>query len=92
MKVCNLIKALQGLDPEASFTLSLGRDDEYRIKCAKVELVCGECLGYLGVDRIEIYPDKEDGVGMYVDLVLEQINVNYLSEKADKFDEQYLKK
>ena len=49
-------------------------------------------LGYLGVDRIEIYPDKEDGVGMYVDLVLEQINVNYLSEKADKFDEQYLKK
>ena len=46
MKVGDLIKVLQGLNPESSFTLSLGRDDEYRIKCAKAELTCGECLGF----------------------------------------------
>ena len=91
MKVGDLIKVLQGLNPESSFTLSLGRDDEYRTKCAKAELTCGDCLGYLAVDRIEIYPD-EGGSEMWADIVLEQSNLGYLDEEADKFDEQYQKR
>ena len=91
MKVGDLIKVLQGLNPESSFTLSLGRDDEYRTKCAKAELTCGDCLGFLAIDRIEIYP-IEDGDGVWADIILEQDNIVYLDEKADKFDEQYLKK
>lgn len=91
MNVGDLIKALQGLNPESRFTLSLGRDDEYRTMCAKAELTCGECLGNLAVDRIEIYIDYVDSE-MYADIVLEQSNIVYLDEEADKFDEQYLKK
>ena len=91
MKVGDLIKVLQGLNPESSFTLSLGRNDEYRTKCAKAELTCGDCLGYLAVDRIEIYPD-EGGSEMWADIVLEQSNLGYLDEEAEKFDEQYIKK
>ena len=71
--------------------LSLGRDDEYRTKCAKAELICGDCLGYLTVDRIEIYIDG-GGSEMLGNIVLEQTNLCYLDEEADKFDEQYLKK
>ena len=90
MKVGDLIKVLQGLNPECSFTLSLGRDDEYRTKCAKAELTCGDCLGFLAVDRIEIYPDK-GGSGTWADIVLEQDNLGYLDKEADNFDEQYQK-
>ena len=91
MKVGDLIKVLQGLNPESSFSLSLGRDDKYRTKCAKAELTCGDCLGFLVVDRIEIYPE-EGGPDMWADIVLEQNNLISLDKEADKFDEQYLKK
>ena len=71
--------------------LSLGRDDEYRTKCAKAELTCGDCLGFLAVDRIEIYPE-EGGSEMWADIVLKQSNLSLLNEEAGRFDEQYLKK
>ncbi|MBR3114384.1 MAG: hypothetical protein IKN22_01920 [Bacteroidaceae bacterium] len=90
MKVGDLINVLQRLDPESSITLSLGRDDEYREMCAKAELVCGDCLGWLAVDRIEIYPNEDDSE-MYADIVLKQDNLGSLNKEADKFDEQYLK-
>ena len=90
MKVGDLIKVLQVLSPECSFTLSLGRNDEYREKCAKAELACGDCLNWLTVDRIEIYPD-EDSSEIWADIVLKQDNLGSLGEAADKFDKQYLK-
>lgn len=92
MKVGDLIKILQGLNPESSITLSLGRDDEYREKCAKAELTCGECLGYLEVDRIEIYPNALGGPNMWADVVLKQINLGHLDDATKEFDEQYIRK
>jgi hypothetical protein len=88
MKVGDLIKVLQGLNPESSVTLSLGRDDEYRTLCAKAELAYGECLGFLTVDRIEIYPNA-CGPDLYADIVLEQDNIRYLDEAAKEFDEKF---
>jgi hypothetical protein len=89
MKVKDLIKVLQALDPETGVTLSLGRTQEYRDTCAKAELTCGDCLGYLAVDRIEIYPDDGE---MWADIVLQQNNLGYLEEEAEKFDKMYLKR
>lgn len=90
MKAKDLIRVLQGLDPESSISLSLGRNDEYREQCAKAELAKGECLGYLDVDKIEIYPGNgsED---MWADIVLEQSNLGFLDEEAAKFDKMYSK-
>ena len=90
MKAKDLIRVLQGLDPESHVTLSLGRDDEYRKKCAKAELATGDCLGFLAVDKIEIHPD-EGGKDMWADIVLEQNNLGYLEEEAEKFDKMYSK-
>lgn len=90
MKAKDLIRVLQGLDPESHVTLSIGRDDEYRKKCAKAELATGDCLGFLAVDKIEIHPD-EGGKDMWADIVLEQNNLGYLEEEAEKFDKMYSK-
>lgn len=90
MKAKDLIRVLQGLDPESHVTLSLGRDDEYRKKCAKAELATGDCLGFLAVDKIEIHPD-EGGKDMWADIVLEQNNLGYFEEEAEKFDKMYSK-
>lgn len=90
MKAKDLIRVLQGLDPESHVSLSLGRNDEYRKKCAKAELATGDCLGFLAVDKIEIYPE-EGGKDMWADIVLEQKNLGYLEEEAEKFDKMYSK-
>ena len=90
MKAKDLIRVLQGLDPESTITLSLGRDDEYREKCAKAELAEGECLGFLAVDKIEVYPEN-GGEDMWADIVLEQNNLGLLDEEAAKFDKMYSK-
>jgi len=90
MKAKDLIRVLQGLDPESSVTLSIGRDDEYRKKCAKAELATGDCLGFLAIDRIEIYPN-EGGKEMWADIVLEQNNLGYFEEEAARFDTIYSK-
>lgn len=90
MKVGDLIKVLQGLNPDRNISFSLGRSNEYREKCAKAELACGECLGWLAVDGIEIY-SVEKGSEMMADIVLKQYSLGSLNEMADKFDKQYLK-
>ena len=90
MKAKDLVRVLQGLDPESHVTLSLGRNDEYRKKCAKAELATGDCLGFLDVDKIEIHPE-DGGEEMWADIVLEQNNLGYLEEEAEKFDEMYSK-
>ena len=90
MKAKDLIRVLQGLDPESTITLSLGRNDDYREQCAKAELAAGECLGYLAVDKIEIHPEN-GGEDMWADIVLEQNNIGLLDEEAAKFDKMYSK-
>lgn len=90
MKAKDLIRVLQGLDPESTISLSLGRDGEYRDKCAKAELAVGGCLDFLDFDRIEIYPNG-GGDEMYADIVLKQNNLCYLDEEAAKFDKMYSK-
>jgi len=88
MKVRDLIKILQSLDPESSVSFSLGRDDEYRAQCAKAELARGDCFECLNIDRIEIYDDGN----LWADIVLELSNLLYMGEAAEEFDEQYVKK
>lgn len=87
MNAKNLIRVLQGLDPDCNISLSLGRDDDYRNKCAKAELTIGDCLGYLDVDKIEIYNAEDNG--MWVDIVLKQDGIIHLEDEAAKFDEMY---
>ena len=86
MKAKDLIKVLQALDPEKGVSFSLGRDQEYRDKCAKAELICGDCLGFLAIDKIEFHDEGDD---MWCDIVLKQDNLCYLDDEADKFDEKY---
>lgn len=90
MKAKDLIRVLQGLDPESTITLSLGRDDDYREQCAKAELATEECLCYLDVDKIEIYPE-DGGKDMWADIVLRQSNFGFLDKEAAKFDKMYSK-
>ena len=88
MKAKDLIRVLQVLDPESSVTFSLGNDQEYRDKCAKAELVVGDCLGFLAIDNVVFHDDD----GLWCDIVLFQDNLGYLDDEAKKFDEQYIKK
>lgn len=87
MKVKKLIRILQALDPESFVTLSLGRDDEYRKKCAKAELITGDCLEYLDIDRVEIYTDAKEEI--CADIIVKQNNLIYFEEEASKFDKKY---
>lgn len=87
MKVKKLIRILQALDPESFVTLSLGRDDEYRKKCAKAELITGDCLEYLDIDRVEIYTDAEEEI--CADIIVKQNNLIYFEEEASEFDKKY---
>lgn len=89
MEVKKLIRILQALDPESFVTLSLGRDDEYRKKCAKAELITGDCLEYLDIDRVEIYTDAEDSGEIWADIIVKQNNSIYFEEEASKFDKKY---
>lgn len=86
MKVKVLRAILEGLDPEASVVMEVGRDEEYRVACAKAELVNGDCLYVLDVDRVEIDPDD-----CFTNIVLKQINITYLDELEEKFDKLYKK-
>lgn len=92
MNASNLIKILQGLDPECVVNFSLGDNDEYREKCAKVQLTNGECLDYLGIKDVVIGEAPYDN-SIWVDIHLEQWNYEdkKLDEWAEKFDEEYKK-
>ena len=92
MKAKDLIRMLQGLEPECIVVLSLGSDNKYRTDCAKAELVVGECLGYLAVDRIELYLEDEDTEpDMFARIILRQNNLGYLLDEAKEFDKTYKK-
>ena len=88
MKAKDLIKVLQSVDPESEVTMTLGRSDEYRDTCAKAELVCGECLEFLSIDKVEVHSSK-GSTEVWADIVLEQYNLPYLEDEAGKFDEKY---
>ena len=89
-----LIGILQALPPDSTPCFSLGRwgeeGDEYRKLCAKAELIEGECLDYLAIDRVEIM-DSSDESGIWADIHLEQTNLSDLKSFGKKFDEQYKK-
>ena len=88
MKAKDLIKVLQSVDPESEVTMTLGRSEEYRDACAKAELVCGECLGSLSIDKVEVHSGK-GSTEVLADIVLEQYNLPYLEDEAGKFDMMY---
>lgn len=88
MKAKNLVRILQGLAPDAQVIFSLGETEQYRDDCAKAQLVTGECLGFLAVQKIEIRPgnDQDDEVA---EIILEQDNIIYLDKEAKDFDNKY---
>lgn len=94
MKVAELTKILQGLDPECNVGFSVGRghDDEYRSNCAKVELVGGDTLYFLDVDRIEFYPEVDCDTSR-CEVVLKQTSYSpsSLKETSKLFDDYYIK-
>ena len=92
-----LIAILQALPPDGVIGFSLGdvgeEGDKYRIKCAKAELICGECLDFLTIDRIVVI-DGYGGLGernLWADVKLEQHNLSDLDSWAEKFDNEYKK-
>ena len=89
-----LIGILQALPPEGVPCFSLGRSgdlgNEYRRLCAKAELINGECLDFLEIDRVEIMDDF-GGSGIWADIHLAQNNLSDLESFEKKFDEQYKK-
>lgn len=87
MKVKDLIKVLQAVDPEKYVTLSLGNNDEYRAQCAKAELGVGDCLGYLSVDSAVIRGYASDS--LWCDIIVQQDNICDLEAAEDKFNEKY---
>lgn len=86
MKAKDLIRVLQALDPESGVSMSLGNNNEYREKCAKAELVSGDCLRFLDVDTVEFHNDHDE---LWCDLILRQNNLCYLDDTAHRFDEKY---
>ena len=96
MKAKDLIKVLNAVSPNSEVTFSIGRDQKYRDTCAKVELLNGDCLLYLGIDHIELYGNAEadeDGVSTWSDIVLKQTNYQeaHLLFLAGEYDKKYLK-
>ena len=86
MKAKDLIRVLQVLDPESGVSLSLGNNNEYREKCAKAELVSGDCLAFLAVDTVEFHDDDGE---LWCDLVLRQNNLYELDYAVKRFDEKF---
>ena len=89
-----LIGILQALPPDDTPSFSLGRCDEaghkYRKLCAKAELIEGECLNFLAIDRIEIIEDPDDS-SIWADIHLIQENLSGLESLGKEFDKQYKK-
>ena len=90
MKAKELIKILEGVDPESEVAFGIGRygDGEYRRRCAKAELMLGECLDYLVIDYVAIHKNDCDNEP-WANIILEQSNVGSLSDVARDFDEKY---
>ena len=88
MKAKELIKILQAADPEEIVRFRLSKDDEYRERCAKAEIVTGEVLGYLTAESVEIC---DFGEGLYTCVTLKQDNLKECSLDfyVDEFDKNY---
>jgi hypothetical protein len=89
-----LIGILQALPSDGTPCFSLGMcgnlGNEYRRLCAMAELINGDCLDFLEIDRVEIIDDL-DGSGIWADIHLAQNNLSDLESFEKKFDEQYKK-
>lgn len=93
MRVKNLVDLLRNLDPNVNVTFQVGNDDEYRQKCAKVEIIDCECLAYLDVKSLSVFPGDESGNPECAFLVLEEFNYeSNLKKVAAEFDATYKKK
>ena len=93
MRVKNLVDLLRNLDPNVNITFKVGNDDEYRQQCAKVEIIDCECLAYLDVDSLSIFPGDESGNPECAFLILEEFNYeSNLNKVAAEFDATYEKK
>ena len=93
MRVKNLTDLLSNLHPNVNITFKLGNDDEYRQKCAKVEIVDCECLAYLDVESLSVFPADASGNPECAFLVLKEWNYGGgLNKVAAEFDATYEKK
>ena len=93
MRVKNLLDLLRNLDPNVNITFRLGNDDEYRQKCAKVEIIDNECLAYLDVESLIVYPADASGNPECAYLELKEWNYGgSLNKVAAEFDATYKKK
>ena len=91
MKVKELIKILQILDPDDDVCFSLGRNQEYRTACAKAEIIEESCLYNLVIDEVVL--ETREG-NLRSDIILEQDNygkLSDLSEVSKEFDTIYTK-
>lgn len=92
MRVKNLIDLLNNLHPNVNITFRLGNDDEYRQKCAKVEIIDNECLAYLDVESLIVYPGDASGNPECAFLELKEWNYEKnLDKVAAEFDATYVK-
>ena len=91
MEIGYLIQLLKSLDPKSSIVFTVGRSSYTREQCAKAELAIGECLDFLTVDMIQIYPQENEEDGTLVNIILEQSNFSNLGEAASEFEKQYKK-
>lgn len=90
MRVKYLIQLLESLSPEVNVTFKVGYNDEYRQKCAKAEIIEMECLSYLDVDSLSIFPREENGNPECAYLILEEFNYEKnLNKIAAEFDATY---
>ena len=93
MKPKNLINLLSNLNPNVDITFKLGNDDEYRQQCAKAEIIDGECLAYLDVESLSVFPGDASGNPECAFLILKEWNYeSSLNKVAAEFDATYEKK
>lgn len=93
MKVKELIAILSSVDPMEEVCLQIGLtlDDEYRKQCAKAELIEGECLNMLTIDRVELVKTSVNE-SVWPNIILKQDNYGDLDDMEKRFDLEYQKK
>ena len=93
MRVKNLVDLLRNLDPNVNLTFKVGNDDEYRQQCAKVEIIDCECLAYLDVESLSVFPGDASGNPECAFLILKEWNYETsLNKVAAEFDATYEKR
>lgn len=93
MKVKELIKILQAVNPDTTVSFQVGgcNDDEYRTMCAKAELASGHCISDLKVLYVEIREEEhEDEITTWPNICLQPL-CGFL-EDVKEFDAIYKKR